>query len=90
MAFNSNATTTTTVQSNDSWKATAFLNIYLPTPEGGKRKIGAISLKDSKAYDKALIERLSSDPEAVKAMLSVLFVDFQLADKPVAVKSLGF
>lgn len=89
MAFNTNARVVQT--QDDSWKATAFLNFYLPTADGGQRKIGAISLKDSKSFDKALIERLTSGGEdAVKAFMNVLMVDFHRADVVTPVTSVGF
>lgn len=88
MAFN----TAKLVQTqDDSWKATAFLNFYLPTADGGQRKIGAIALKDSKAFDKAVIERLTTGgEEAVKAFMNVLMVDFHRADTVTPVASVGF
>lgn len=89
MAFNTNARVVQT--QDDSWKATAFLNFYLPTADGGQRKIGAISLKDSKSFDKALIERLTSGgEEATKAFMNVLMVDFHRADVVTPVTSVGF
>ena len=74
-------------------KAAAFINLYLPskTAPSGRTKIGAIPLREGKAFEAALIERLSSDPEAIKAMLSVLIVDFQaVSNEPVKADALGF
>lgn len=72
---------------NDSWKAQAFINIYVPNGEGGKRKIGSIALKDARAYDRKLIERLQQD-DGLESLMEVITVDFQMADKEVA--SVGF
>lgn len=74
-------------------KAAAFINLYLPskTAPSGRTKIGAIPLREGKAFEAALIERLSSDPEAIKAMLSVLILDFQpVSNEPVKADALGF
>lgn len=70
---------------NESWKAQAFLNFYLPSATGdGRRKIGAIPLKEARNYDAALIQRLSEDPDAIQQFLSKLEVDFQLVNDPAA------
>lgn len=90
MAFNTGVArnqNTNTNQQNDSWKAQAFVNLYVPTPEGGKRKIGSIALKDSKPYEAALIKRLQEEG-GLDALKDALIVDFQMADKEVS--SVGF
>ena len=48
---------------NDSWKAKGFINFYLPTKDGGRKKVGAIPLKAAKPNEVALAEYLESDPE---------------------------
>jgi len=73
---------------DDSWKATAFINIYIPGPNG-KRKLGSIPLKDSKAFEAAVIERLKQEG-GLEALAKVIELDFQLADKEVDPNSLGF
>jgi len=57
MAFNqSNAQRTETTQANsDSWKAQGFLNLYLPSKNGQRKKLGAIPLKESKHSEKHLL-----------------------------------
>jgi len=88
MAFNTGVKRNeTTNQQNDSWKAQAFVNLYVPTPEGGKRKIGSIALKDSKPFEAALIKRLQEEG-GLEALKDALIVDFQMADKEVS--SVGF
>ena len=87
MAFNTGVKRNETNQQNDSWKAQAFVNLYVPTPEGGKRKIGSIALKDSKPYEAALIKRLQEEG-GLEALKGALIVDFQMADKEVS--SVGF
>ncbi len=85
MAFNTNNQNS----SNDtSWKADAFLNIYVQVGES-KRKVGAITLKNSKSYEAALIKRLQ-EPGALEAMQAKMVLDFQLANQETPVAALGF
>ena len=78
MAFQKNDVNS---NNNDaSWKATAFINLYVPSADGqSRRKIGAIALRDRKKLDAALIDRLQEEG-GVFALASVLQIDFQLAD----------
>ncbi len=62
-----------------SWKATAFLNIYLPSKDGSKRKLGAIGLKASKDSEAVLIEWLKADPSRASKIASQVIMDFQMA-----------
>jgi hypothetical protein len=90
MAFNTGVQrnqNTNAAQQNDSWKAQAFINIYIPTPDGGKRKLGSIPLKDSKQFDAKMIERLKEEG-GLEALHDALIIDFQMADKEVS--SVGF
>lgn len=89
MAFNT-AAADNSASRNNFEKAAGFLNFYLPKADGGRHKIGAIPLKDSKAYDKAMLERLSADPESLEKMMDILVVDFQLATKEVTTADLPF
>lgn len=69
-------------QGNDSWeKAAGFINLYLPKPDGGRRKLGSIPLKLSNVFEAALVERLSKDPEAIQALLAALEIDFRAIDQ---------
>lgn len=45
-------------------KAQGFINIYLPTIEGGKRKVGALPLLDSDPRQKKIREILEVEGEA--------------------------
>lgn len=65
---------------DESWKSDAFVNISLPTADGGTRKIGSIGLKLRKAAEKELIEYLQADPSRVADLFSQASFDFQLAD----------
>lgn len=84
MAFlNTAARNTNTNQSNENWKATAFLNLYVHGQNGQRRKIGAIALRDSKPFEAALIKRLAEEG-AIEALMAALEIDFQMADKEVS------
>jgi len=67
---------------NDSWKAQAFLNFYLPSKDakGGRRKLGAIPLKESKPIEKQLMDWLKEDPSRVEIILSKLEIEYHVAD----------
>lgn len=80
MAFNTN-TSSAAATVNDSWKAQGFLNLYLPLKDakGGRRKLGAIPLKDSKPAEKQLMEWLNEDPTRVSVILSKLVIEYQSA-----------
>lgn len=88
MAYVVPAPTPAATQSNESWKAQAFLNLFIKKPDGTRAKVGAIPLKTSRKMDRALIERLQQD-DGVEAMKSVLELDFQMVDDG-AVPELGF
>lgn len=95
MAFNKSAAKTAAapVVAGSFEKAEAFVNLYLPstTNASGRTKIGAIPLRGSKPMEAAIIERLSNDPEAVKAMLGVLILDFQTVNNAaIPASALGF
>lgn len=90
MAFRTNTAvqTTTSAPANDSWKASGFVNFYLPSTDGGKRKkFGAIALRDSKPAEAALIQWLKADPANVLKLLSKLEIDFQSVE---AANAIGF
>lgn len=74
---------------NDDWKAQAFINIYVPTPDGGRRKLGSIALRESKPFEKAVIERLKEEGGLEGLQANAIF-DFQLADKEVKKSDIGF
>lgn len=82
MAFekDKSAGNTTGRGDNDNWKSDAFLNLYLPTKGGTRRKVGSIGLKNSKPFEKDLIAKLQADPDAVKRMLAALELEFNLAE----------
>lgn len=79
MAFNT-AAQSVPGQQNDNWKAQGFLNLYLPSKEGGRKKLGAIPLKESKPTEKTLLAWLNEDPSRVKVILSKLEMEYQSAE----------
>lgn len=81
MAFNSgNTASASSTPANDNWKAQGFLNLSLPSQDGGKVKLGAIPLKASNPREKALIEWLTEDPTRVEAILSKLIIEYRSAE----------
>jgi hypothetical protein len=62
--------------SNDSWKAVGFINLYLPTVGGKEKKLGAIPLRASRPAEKELSDWLNKKAENVASMASVLVVEF--------------
>ena len=80
MTFKSNAAVATgPTQSNDSWKAQGFLNLYLPGLNGQRKKLGAIPLKESKGNEKKLLAWLNEDPSRVAQILAKLEIEYQSA-----------
>ena len=75
-----NATTTGTSaaprRNGDYEKALGFLNFYLPTKGGTRRKVGSIPLNASKATEKQVFDALSSDPAALERLVKALIVEF--------------
>lgn len=77
MAFQSNAQRNE--QNDTSWKASGFLNLYLPGQDGKRRKLGAIALRDSKPAERKLVEWLTADPTRAAKILAKLEIDYQSA-----------
>lgn len=66
---------------NDKWKSDAFINLYLPTESGERRKIGSIGLKLSKPLEKQLLDYLADNGEEGLANLKEkIELDFKRAD----------
>ena len=83
-------TNTAAAQNNDtnqeSWKAAGFVNRYLPSTDGNKRKkLGAIPLRANKPSEAALLEWLKKDPANVEKLLSKLELDFQSVEASAAI-----
>lgn len=89
--FNAPSSNNAAAQGNndEKWKATAFINLWVRRADGSRAKIGAIPLKESKLFEKALIERLSAEG-GVEALVNALEVDFQLTNRDVSSVNVGF
>ena len=64
---------------NEAWRAQGFINIYVPSKDGKRRKLGAIALKDSKPSEKSLREWLEADPANTGKLLAKLVMEYQSA-----------
>ena len=88
MAFNTNTNTAAAAQSNDNWKADAFLNLYIDRPDGSTIKVGAVSFKNTKKTDAAMIKRLQEEG-ALQAFANAVRFDFRMVtDEPIS--DIGF
>ena len=63
---------------DDSWKAQAFLNFYIPTKDGRSVKLGTIALKTSDPIQAKVIALLQS--KGVDALDGKLEMNFQNAN----------
>jgi len=80
MAFNTSAAVAPAANSNSQWeKASGFINIYLPSKDGKRRKLGAIPLRNGKPAEKTLLEWLEADEGNVAKLASKLIVEYQAA-----------
>lgn len=89
MAFKNSQTRNQSADQNENWKATAFINVYVNVGEGNKRKLIGIPLKESKAFDRSLIERLQQDG-GVDALQENITLTFEMAEKETSAKDLGW
>ena len=89
MAFQTGSTRKNNAQQqDDSWKSQGFLNLYLPTPDGGKRKVGSIPLKEAKAFEAAVLKRLNEEG-GLEAFVKNVIIEFNaVSDEPVS--NVGF
>ncbi len=76
-------------QNNEGWKAQAFINVYVATGESSRRKLIGIPLKESKAFERMLIERLQQEG-GLEAFAENVSFTFELADKEVKASDLGW
>lgn len=88
MAFNTNTQAAAQTQANDNWKADAFLNMYVDRPDGSTIKVGAVSFKNSKKTDAAMIKRLQEEG-GLQAFANAVRFDFRMvSDEPIS--DIGF
>ena len=85
----SNTRNNASEQSNENWKATGFINVYVNVGNGNKRKLIGIPLKEQKAFERMLLERLQQEG-GVEALQANLSITFELADKEVKASDLGW
>lgn len=81
MAFNSsNAKRSNSNDSdNQAWKAQGYLNLYLPSKDGARRKLAGIPLRDSKPNECAIRAWLEEDTSRVDIILDKLEIEYQPA-----------
>lgn len=69
-------------QANDNWKAQGFLNFYLPSKDGGQKKLGAIPLRVSKPFEKQLLDMIAAEGEeaVLTKLLDKIILNYQSAE----------
>lgn len=78
MAFQSeNNQSGSTNSSNSKTDApTGYLNFYIPSRDGSRKKLGAIALKDSNTNQKALREWLDADEANAQRLLQAIELEY--------------
>lgn len=64
----------------EQWKASGFLNFWLPRKDGSREKLGAIPLVEKREHISKLVAWLKEDPARAEVILSKLEIDFQSAE----------
>lgn len=81
MGFITNsATNTAATKRADRNEAKGFLNIYLPTAGGGRKKLGSLPLRESYRTEAQVLAQLKDDPQAVGRLVEALEVEFNPYD----------
>lgn len=63
----------------DYERAISFINVYVPTAGGGKRKVGTLALNASKTTEKAVHDRLvAGGEEALSRLAEVMILEFNV------------
>jgi hypothetical protein len=66
---------------DDNWKAQGFLNFYLPTADGGKRKLGAIPLRKGNVNEAKLATAIEANmEELLQKLMNNLIVEYNSAE----------
>lgn len=55
---------------------TGYINIYIPSRDGARKKLGAIALKDSNVNQKALREWLDADEANINNLMDALVGEY--------------
>ena len=82
MAFNrsTSAPAPAAVAVPGQWeKAKGFLNIYLPSKDGKKRKVGSVALRESKALENQILAFLEADEGNLLKLSRKLVIEYQSA-----------
>lgn len=66
---------------NQDCKPMAFLNLWFPTADGKRRKLGSFVLREALVHDKELIEQLLQ-PGGLLALASHMEMEFQVVHPP--------
>ena len=74
-----NAAASSSAPKNDNWKAQGFLNLFLPSRDGKRVKLGAIPLKESNSREKDMLAWLNEDPARVATILAKLEIEYRPA-----------
>lgn len=81
MAFDLDSGNTTGNNTNGRSKADGFINFYLPTKGGGKKKVGFISLTDTNADQADLRKWLEADAGNIGIFASKAIIEYNSAEK---------
>lgn len=75
--FDRNSGNNSNSQGNADWKASAFVNVYLPRKDGTRMKLGFIALKGDHQEQKRVLDTLRGDPEAIERLKSKIVLEFK-------------
>ncbi len=67
---------------NDQYKPDAYINVSMPTRQGGKRKLIGIPLSVTKEFEKKILDHIADaedQEEVMRQLAGRLTLDFQLA-----------
>lgn len=78
MAFNTNSNKG---NNQDNWvKASGFVNIYLPTKEGKRRKLAGIPLRENNVNEARLFQYLEENPDRAQTLARKMIIEYQSAE----------
>lgn len=82
MAFQTNDNAASSSNVSTFEKAKGFINIYLPSKDGGQRKLGAIPLRASKVFEKQLLDLIEKEGEVdvMSRLLDKIILNYQSAE----------
>lgn len=76
MGFQTENNQSTSTNNNAKDAPTGYINFYIPSRDGSRKKLGAIALKDSNANQKALREWLDADDANIQLLLNALVAEY--------------